>query len=195
VVFSFDTLSFPFQEKHGYPNLPWLLATNLNPKEEFSPSFPKVRKGLLYLLGLYNCDYWKTYLDSWYIDSELIGYMNVIRHIVFSWCCFMFAVLCLVAQFEAKRLLENANEVEKKSYYPSCLIFVWKSVLKLFFHIFCRVHINPILILEQSWFLKKIVRDYFKSSVGILGYWRKWNWYSSMAQTLMLDSMSHGSFG
>ena len=148
MVFSFDTLSFPFQEKNWYPNLPWLLATNLNPKEEFSPSFLKVRKGLLYLLGLYNCDYWKTYLDSWYIDSELIGYMNVIRHIVFSWCCFMFAVLCLVAQFEAKRLLKNANEVEKKSYYPSCLIFVWKSVLKLFCHIFCRVHINPILFIS-----------------------------------------------
>ena len=81
----------------------------------------------------------------------------------------MFAVLCLVAQFEAKRLLKNANEVEKKSYYPSCLIFVWKSVLKLFCHIFCRVHINPILILKQSWFLKKLLGTILKAMLESLG--------------------------
>ena len=79
----------------------------------------------------------------------------------------MFAMQCLVAQFEAKRLLKNANEVEKSlitSSCPSCLIFVWKSVLKLFCHIFGKdlsatftnkeVNVNPILILKQSWFLK-----------------------------------------
>lgn len=63
VQFWYSIISLP--GKNWYSNSPWLLATSLNPKEEFSPSFLKVRKGLLYLLGLYNCDDWKTYLDSW----------------------------------------------------------------------------------------------------------------------------------
>lgn len=42
----------------------------------------------------------------------------------------MFAVLCLVAQFEAKRLLENANEVEKKVLLPIMLNLCVKKCFK-----------------------------------------------------------------